>query len=259
VQFRRDLFDNCFARCFYPERVQDLEFDLSVEIELHEYNAFHFLLDNYASQYPFIYPRSDLAKLAHYLTAAPHAMDDDVKLLPLPFWKLPAEPCSTVSMVVDLVQAMHQNIGYEAREEGAARSPAETIRLGHGACRDTAVLLAAVLREMGLASRLVSGYLCELDVESKDRRSVGAMHLWTEVYLPGAGWTGLDPTNGNFCNHNFIATAVGLTAAEVTPISGSYFDKEFVPANMTATLELSLCGPTAPKIAMRASTDGDID
>ena len=65
------------------------------------------------------------------------------------------------------------------------------------------------------------------------------MHLWTEVYLPGAGWTGVDATNGIFCNHHFITTAVGLTTAEVTPISGRYFSNEVVPSHMTASLTLS--------------------
>ena len=66
--------------------------------------------------------------------------------------------------------------------------------------------------------------------------------MWTEVYLPGAGWTGLDATNGVFCNHNFITTAVGLTSAEITPISGRYFSNVFVPSHMTAHLELTALG-----------------
>ena len=162
------------------------------------------------------------------------------KLLPLGFWQAPEPGGSTVSLLISLVEALHKHIAYERRDEGTARAPAETLQLGSGACRDTAVLLAAILREMGLAARLASGYICELDTESKQRKADGAMHLWTEVYLPGAGWTGLDATNGIFCNHNFITTAVGLTTAEVTPITGRYFGKEVVPATMTARLEVSI-------------------
>jgi transglutaminase-like putative cysteine protease len=232
VQFRRDVFDNNFARCFYPNLESELTFSLIFEIELHEYNAFHFLLDNDAVNHPFPYRPEVAPLLAPYLVAA-------TPLLPLPFWKTPAPGGSTVDLLIDLVEALHKNIAYERREEGEARSPAETIALGHGACRDVAVLMAAVLRELGLASRLASGYLCEFGAEAEQRRAEGAMHMWTEVYLPGAGWTGLDPTNGIFCNHNFIPTAVGLTTAEVTPIAGRYYGNEFVPSSMTAKLELS--------------------
>ena len=246
VQFRRDLFDNNFARCYYPEHTADLTFDLGVEIELQEQNPFHFLLDYHASSYPFEYHAEDAARLASSLTLSHHtaAVDTDGrearKLLPLAFWQAPEPGGSTVSMLIGLIEALHEHIAYERRDEGTARSPAETLRLGSGACRDTAVLLAAILRELGLAARLASGYTCELATASDKRRAEGAMHLWTEVYLPGAGWTGLDPTNGIFCNQNFITTAVGLTTAEVTPISGRYFGREVVPATMTAKLEISL-------------------
>ena len=96
--------------------------------------------------------------------------------------------------------------------------------------------MAELLRDLGLAARLVSGYLRES--ESETRRAEGSLHAWTEVFLPGAGWVGLDATNGIFCNHNFISAAVGLTPADITPISGSYFHKEQIPNRMTSRLEL---------------------
>ena len=248
VQYRRDLYDNNFARCYYPEHEADLFFDYALEIELHEQNPFDFLLDYDASQYPFSYKPDDRVRLAPFLDfseAAHFGTDVGAKLLPLPFWTPPGEPVSTVSMLVSLLEAMHKNLGYERREEGAARSPVETLRVGSGACRDIAVLLGAVLRELGLAARLASGYLCEFGQDASHRRAEGAMHLWTDVYLPGAGWTGLDATNGIFCNHNFITTAVGLTTAEITPISGRYFADVVVTNKMSATIELTALGPVA--------------
>ena len=240
VQFRRDLFDNNFARCFYPDKETFLFHDLITEIELQELNPFDFLLDFDAADYPFTYDATTAARLAPYLTPPP-AESGQVggpALLPLPFWEKPATPTPTVTVLGGLMDAIHTHIRYERRDEGAAHPPAETLRLGHGSCRDFGVLLANVLRELGLAARLASGYLCEFGTETGDRRADGAMHLWTEVYLPGAGWTGLDATNGIFCNHNFITTAVGLTSAEVTPISGRYFSNEVVPSHMTASLTL---------------------
>jgi transglutaminase-like putative cysteine protease len=137
---------------------------------------------------------------------------------------------------VDLNKRLHECIGYERREEGEALSPTETLRLGRGACRDVSVLLAEMLRQRGLAARLTSGYLRESDTETK--RAEGSLHAWTEVFLPGAGWIGLDATNGVFSNHNFIAAAVGLAPADITPISGVYYHATRVPAQMTSKLRL---------------------
>ncbi len=242
VQFRRDLFDNPFARCFYPDQDSALSFDFALEIELHEQNPFNFLLDYDAANYPFRYTPADAARLAPYLTfseAAHFGTDPGTRLLPLSFWQVPADATPTTSLLSRLLDAVHDRIAYERREEGAARPPAETLRLGAGSCRDTAVLLAAVLRELGLAARLVSGYLCLFGQEAQDHHVEASMHLWTEVYLPGAGWTGLDASNGVFCDHKYIATAVGLTTAEITPISGRFFSNDPVESHMTASIELT--------------------
>ena len=240
VQYRRDLFDNNFARCFYPNKSAELFFDFFLEIELQELNPFDFLLDYDAANYPFTYEPETAARLLPYLSppASESGQVGGAPLLPLPFWEKPAAPGPTVTVLLSLVEAIHTSLRYERRDEGAAHPPAETLRLGHGSCRDFAVLLANVLRELGLAARIASGYLCEFGTETENRRAEGSMHLWTEVYLPGAGWTGLDATNGILCDHRFITTAVGLTTAEVTPISGRFFSPVAVPAKMTASLVL---------------------
>ena len=139
-----------------------------------------------------------------------------------------------MATLVELTRTLHQTISYERREEGTAQSPAETLRRQRGACRDIAVLLAEMLRDLGLAARVVSGYLAG----GKDSRAEGSLHAWTEVFLPGAGWIGLDPTNGIFCNDNFIPAAVGLRPADITPISGSFYHRDRVPAEMKGRLEL---------------------
>lgn len=242
VQYRRDLFDNVFARCWYPGHEPELVFDFALEIALHEQNPFDFLLDYDAANHPFAYSPADAARLAPYLQfseAAHFGTDPAARLLPLPFWSAPGDATPTVSLLGSLLDAVHGRIVYERRDEGAARPPAETLQIGSGSCRDTAVLLAAVLRELGLAARLVSGYLCLFGQEARDRHVEASMHMWTEVYLPGAGWTGLDASNGVFCDHKYIATAVGLTTAEITPISGRFFSNEPVRSEMTASIRLT--------------------
>ena len=141
-----------------------------------------------------------------------------------------------MTVLVELNKWLHECVGYERRDEGPALPPAETLRLGRGACRDVALLLAAVLRQHGLAARLTSGYLREAETES--RRAEGSLHAWTEVYLPGAGWVGMDATNGIFSNHNFIAAAVGINPADVTPIDGCFYPRQTSAPQMTSRLEL---------------------
>ena len=170
---------------------------------------------------------------------APFKMRDEGPRLEIPHWVRPTSeaPRPTVAALAGLNRALHECIGYVRRKDGQARSAAETPRAGRGACRDVAVLLAAVLRRLGLAARLTSGYLRE-DKESEPRRAEGSLHAWTEVYLPGAGWIGMDATNGIFANHSFIAAAVGLEPADITPIDGSYYLRQETAAQMTSRLKL---------------------
>lgn len=232
VRFARDVFDNTVASCFFPDASAELHLHLVLDLEIDEKDPFHFILENSAVELPFGYDPAIHAVLAAYRERR------TAGALIVPGWTPPrsAEKRNTVATLADLNRLLHEAIGYERREEGPARAPAETLQRGSGACRDIAVLLAELLREMGLAARLVSGYLRESDSET--RRAEGSLHAWTEVFLPGAGWVGLDPTNGIFCNHNFISAAVGLTSADITPISGSYFHKEEIPSRMSSRLEL---------------------
>ncbi len=232
VRFSQDVFDNTVASCYFPERSPELHLQLAIDLELERRDPFHFLLENYAVDLPLTYEAWLEPVLEPYRTRR------STGSLKIGAWKPPGKDTSrsTVSSLVELNQTIHECIGYERREEGVARDPQETLRMGRGACRDVAVLLAEMLRDMGLAARLASGYLREGDSEKK--RAEGSLHAWTEVFLPGAGWVGLDATNGIFCNHNFITAAVGLTPADITPVSGAYFHKAQIPAEMTSRLEL---------------------
>ena len=234
VQYRRDIFDNEVASCFFPLTSNQLQARMELELQLKERNAFDFLLASHALNFPFTYLPEEARVLAPYREIVPPALRVE-----LPFWRPSSGPVPTVSALIELNNALHNNLRYERREEGAARSPEETLSLGMGACRDFSVLLAAVLRTHGLAARLASGYLCEFGEQQK--RAEGALHAWTEVYLPGAGWVGIDPTNGIFCNHNHITAAVGLTPEDIAPMSGSYFAPTTVPATMLVSLEMELC------------------
>lgn len=228
VSYRRDLFDNEIASAFYPEKSALLAANLQLRLEVAERNAFDFLLESHAFELPFVYKPEEMHVLAPFC--------DRSARLELPFWKAPTKPRQTVEALTELNFALHENIAYERREEGPPRAPHETLALGRGSCRDYAVLLAEALRQLGLAARLASGYLCEFGEE--ERRAEGALHAWTEAYLPGAGWVGFDPTNGILCNHNHITAAVGLTPADIAPILGRYFHPTHVPSQMATSLHI---------------------
>jgi transglutaminase-like putative cysteine protease len=229
VNFRRDLFDNEVASCFYPEASSLLTASLDIELEVQPKNAFGFLLDRHALELPLTYQPAELRVLQPYLQTE--------AMLDLPFWKRPATPRPATETLVALVAAIHTNLGYERRDEGRALSPLETLRRGSGACRDFAVLLVDVLRGLGLAARLASGYLCEFG--DGEKVAEGALHAWVEAYLPGAGWIGLDPTNGTFCDHHHLTAAVGLTPDDISPMLGNYYHPTLIPTQeMSATLSI---------------------
>ena len=232
VRFGRDVFDNCVAACSFAESANELRLLLELDLVLVKKNPFDFLLREDSVELPFTYP-ADLRRVL-----APFLHKKAGPALRIPGWKFPGRnaPRATVSVLVELNQRLHECVGYERREAGPARPPAETLRRGRGACRDVALLLAATLRQHGLAARLTSGYLREAD--SEPMRAEGSLHAWTDVYLPGAGWVGMDGTNGIFANHNFITAAVGTNPADVTPIDGSFYPPQGSIPQMTSRLEL---------------------
>lgn len=232
VQYRRDLFDNEIASCFFPEERDRLEFRLELDLTLSERNPFDFLLDSRALQLPFTYSDRELAVLAAFVDQAdPCALPAELSTV--------ARSHDTIETLVSMNTWIFQNLGYERREEGDPFSPAETLARGSGACRDFARLLAASVRGLGLACRLASGYLWEPgDIAEENLRAQSALHAWVEVFLPGAGWLGFDPTNGVLCDHHRITAAVGLSSEDISPIRGWYFGKERIASRMEAGLEI---------------------
>jgi transglutaminase-like putative cysteine protease len=228
INWRRDIFDNEVASVFYPNQSQLMRVRFRLKVEIEKKNAFGFLLESRALKLPFHYSEEELRILAPYMSAqSPPA---------IPFWRPRAFERSTVDTLVELNSALNENLQYERREEGAARASHETLALGRGACRDFSVVLVDVLRGLGLAARFASGYLCEFSASEK--KAEGSLHAWVETYLPGAGWIGLDPTNGTLCDHHHLTAAVGATTSDISPIDGSYYHSTPVPHELTAALNI---------------------
>ncbi|HEY5792600.1 MAG TPA: transglutaminase family protein [Chthoniobacterales bacterium] len=144
----------------------------------------------------------------------------------------------TVESLVALNSWLHENIAYERREEGDPLPVEETLAKAKGSCRDFSVLMAEVLRFHGVAARLVSGFLWEGAVEERERRAENALHAWVEAYLPGAGWIGMDPTNGVFCDHHFLPTAIGLAPSDIAPITGHYYGNKTIASTLETKLTI---------------------
>ncbi len=135
-------------------------------------------------------------------------------------WKS-GENVQTYTLLQRLTETIYKTLKYNVREEPGVQSPAETLSLGSGSCRDFALLLMEAVKCLGLASRFVSGYLHAPLMSSQ----IGSTHAWAEVYLPGVGWKGFDPTIGDIVGKDHIPVAVSRLAESVPPISGTYAGK----------------------------------
>ena len=169
-------------------------------------NPFDFFLEESADRFPFDYDPALKAELGPYLSPEPAG-----PLLRAWLDRLPTEEMQTVDFLVEVNRRLQQDIAYLVRMEPGVQSCEETLEFGRGSCRDTGWLLVEILRHLGLAARFVSGYLIQLkpDVKSLDGPSgtevdFTDLHAWTEVYLPGAGWIGLDPTSGLFAGEGHL-------------------------------------------------------
>ncbi|MFV0336851.1 MAG: transglutaminase domain-containing protein [Chthoniobacterales bacterium] len=232
IQFRRDLYENEIAQCFFPENLSEFNIRFSASLEITEKNPFHFLLDEGGREIPPTYSPQERLFLSSLL------QNDGAKNCPLPSPLAPSGKAPSLEKLGTWNRWIFDNFRYQRRDEGPARHPSETLKRGEGACRDFTALLVETLRQNGVAARWVSGYLWELgDKESHVAES--ALHAWAEAYLPGAGWIGLDPTNGTLTDHTAIPTAIGPDADATNPVAGTYFSKSLVTDKLETNLKIS--------------------
>lgn len=223
INWQQDPFGNFQARLVFPEKQQRLTFEVEVIADMTVINPFDFFVEAAAKEFPFEYDEQNAKELKPYLeTIEPgpllQAWLKDVK----------DPPKGTVDFLVYLNQKLQQQIEYGIRMEPGVQSCEETLQLKKGSCRDTAWLLIQIMRHFGLAARFTSGYLIQLkpDVEALDGPS-GAqedftdLHAWCEVYVPGAGWIGLDPTSGLLAGEGHIPLACTPDPVSAAPITGA--------------------------------------
>ncbi|MEY4420960.1 MAG: hypothetical protein RLZZ498_1556, partial [Pseudomonadota bacterium] len=227
INWQQDPFANYQARLVFPEKTREFKVTVDLVVEMAVYNPFDFFLEPAAEKFPFTYGVTSALELAPYLVTNRLTPNFKHYLKSIDFKALKREPIRTIDFLVQLNQRLHQDIGYTIRMEPGVQTPEETLTLRSGSCRDSAWLLVNLLRHCGLAARFTSGYLIQLapDVKSLDGPSgtevdFTDLHAWCEVYLPGAGWIGLDPTSGLLAGEGHIPLACTPQPSSAAPIEG---------------------------------------
>ena len=223
LNWHQDPHGNFLARLIFPDTTKTLEIEVDLVAEMTVINPFDFFLEEQVEEFPFEYDAITRQDLKPYLAKRPHGQQFDQF-----FGSIDRSKKRTIDFLIELNQIVQQSVNYLVRLEPGVQTPAETLASKSGSCRDSAWLLAALLREFGLAARFVSGYLIQLkpDQKSLDGPS-GAeadftdLHAWVEVYLPGAGWIGLDPTSGLVAGEGHIPVACTPDPTTAAPVSGT--------------------------------------
>ncbi|WP_428241733.1 DUF2126 domain-containing protein [Gynuella sp.] len=224
INWQQDPFGNYLARLVFPEKIKKLRIDVEVVADITVINPFDFFVEEYARVFPFDYDKQLQKELLPYLEVIENG---DLLQQWLASFELKPEE-NIVDFLVRINQTLQQQIGYGVRLEPGIQSCEETLTLAKGSCRDTGWLLVQILRHLGLAARFTSGYLVQLTADQKSLdgpsgpdKDFTDLHAWCEVYVPGAGWIGLDPTSGLFAGEGHIPLACTPDPMSAAPITGA--------------------------------------
>jgi len=222
INWQQDPQANYLARLVFPEKAGEFRIEVDLVAEMSVLNPFDFFLEPYAEKVPFSYAPELQNELEPYRKKLPLT-----PLLQKFLDQVPRERIRTEDFLVSLNQQLAQLISYTIRMEPGVQTPEQTLSLGSGSCRDSSWLLVQILRYLGLAARFVSGYLIQLTADQKSldgpsgpQADFTDLHAWCEVYLPGAGWIGLDPTSGLLAGEGHIPLSCTPEPSSAAPVSG---------------------------------------
>lgn len=225
LNWQQDPFGNYQARVVFPEKATELVVDVELIANMQVINPFDFFVEEYAEHFPFAYAPVLAKELVPYLETKDHGplfmqwIQQHIDL---------TTPRPIVDFLVDVNRKVNQDISYSIRMEAGVQTPEETLTKAVGSCRDSAWLLVHILRHAGLAARFVSGYLVQLTADEKPLDGPAGtdvdftdLHAWAEVYIPGAGWIGMDATSGLFAGEGHIPLACTPDYMSAAPVVGT--------------------------------------
>ena len=215
IRWLRDIYGNSIAIFDFAELGQKLRVFSEVNVDHYEDNPLNFDIEPSASHYPFQYPSTEQVELVLYrLPSYPY--DGPA----LQSWLLelyrPGQLIGTFELLNRLNTRIYDSCQYARREESGVQLPCQTLASKSGTCRDYAVLMMEAARHLGFGARFVTGYI------QMGEGQHGATHAWTEIYLPGSGWRGFDPTNNKLVGFEHVSVAVAAEHAKASPLSGTW-------------------------------------
>lgn len=235
LRWQHDVFGNSVGIARFTGRARELCFDSRVLLDHAPVNALDYTIGEDAETYPFSYDVEDMADLARSIERQYADPDHEIERWARTFIRRDG-PTRTRDLLAAMTHGVRQRFTYVPRSERGVQEPLLTMRLGNGTCRDFAVFMIEALRALGLAARFVSGYI--YDGARDGHIGGGATHAWLRVYVPGAGWVELDPTNGIVGNHDLIRVAVARDHRQVLPLHGTWTG--FPADNLGMTVEVSV-------------------
>jgi transglutaminase-like putative cysteine protease len=238
VRWIHDVFGNCVALVDFSRPASELRFETWITLDHTPQVALDLKVDDAALTYPFSYDKDEIADLTPAMQRHYPDPNDEVGRWARQFLRQ-GRPTETGHLLMTLCYAIRESFVYARRQEHGTQTPVQTLQLRSGTCRDFALLMMEAARVLGLAARFVTGYVYVPDRDGSTVLGGGSTHAWCQIYLPGAGWTEFDPTNGIVGNRDLIRVAVARDPRQAVPLSGSYdgdgkdFDSMTVQVNVT--------------------------
>lgn len=215
VRWLRDTYGNSIGVIDFLEPGSVLEVYSELTVQHYDENPLDFLIDPEALSYPFRYSMDEYSELIPYQLPSYPRCSPQLQAWLLQFYR-PGQLLGTFDLLSGLNSAIHQQFAYKHRDEEGVQRPSESLALMSGSCRDFATLMMDAVRLWGFGARFVSGYIQMGEAQH------GATHAWVEVYIPGAGWRGFDPTNNKMAGSEHVSVAVARDPHKAAPISGSW-------------------------------------